>query len=408
VFRSIDGGAPTLVGAISPRRALSESALRLDTVIERSRTELFVFDAIDPKPALGELPREIEVTYTVVPQWRGTPQASPADWKGSLELPMAARPAQVPRIVSAGMALSPYERDGKYSSTSPRRRMLWVEFAEPVENPRDAYFARVIVHAADPMLTHREPPFPPGPLEPPLNIDPEPIRSIVSGQPQDFSGLEAMQPLLPADGAGSSRHFLVPLPEAMSEASPELFGFFVYEFAVGHERGWSTAQARYGLVQRVSGVQHPAPGLTCSVARTREHIRLSAPFAVPAAGGQVLPAEPPRSELWGLLYTQVRLADGSDSRNLLVGRTPLRFTDEHFRGRAGAEPQGVGYWDQDQIELWLEVLGLPHNSPLSVVAAEMLPEPDSPFGDPLGKDLGQVRVLRVSPLTPVPSICLDA
>ena len=129
---------------------------------------------------------------------------------------------------------------------------------------------------------------------------------------------------------------------------------------------------------------------------------------MPQAGGQIVSAQPPNSDLWGLLYVQVQLADGTDWRNILIGRTQLRFTDQHFRGRSGAEPQGIGYWDQDQIELWLDVLGLPRNSPLSALAAEMLPEPESPFTDPLGKDLGQVRVLRVSPLTPVPAICLDA
>src|SRR5262249_33190882 len=153
---------------------------------------------------------------------------------------------------------------------------------------------------------------------------------------------------------------------------------------------------------------HPAPALTCSIARTPEHIRMSAPYATPIAGGQILRAEPPRSDLWGLLYVQVRTADGADWRNILIGRTPLRFSAEQARRRGGAEPQGIGYWDQDQVELWLEVLGLPLNAPLSVIAVEMLPEFDSPFGDPLGKDLGQVRVLRTSPLTPVPAICLDA
>ena len=94
-------------------------------------------------------------------------------------------------------------------------------------------------------------------------------------------------------------------------------------------------------------------------------------------------------------------------RNILIGRTRLTFSDFAFRGRSGSEPHGFGYCDQDEIEAWLEALGLPHNSPLSVLAVELLPEPESPFMDPLGKDLGQIRVLRTSPLTPVPAICLD-
>jgi hypothetical protein len=408
VFRSINGGTRQLVGLISPKRVLSETAVRRGVALERSESELFFFDAIDPKPAPGGFPREMTVTYRVVPQFRQSPQPPAPDWTGAVDLPMAAKPAQVPRIVSAGIALSPYERDEKYSKTGRRRRVLWVEFAEPVANPRDAYFARMIRHAADPMLTSREPAPPPEAMEPRLNIDPEAIRSIIAGQPQDASGLDAMQRMTPADGNGPIRHFLVPLPEPMSEGSPELFGFFVHEFAVGHSEGWSTAQARYGLVQRVAGVQHPAPLLTCSVSRTREHVLVSAPYANPVADGQIVRAEPPNSDLWALLYVQVRLADVSDWRNILIGRARLQFTDQSFRGRTGAEPQGIGYWDQDQIDVWLDLLGLPRNSSLSVLATELLPEPGSPFTDPLGKDLGQVRLLRMSPLTPVPAMCLDA
>lgn len=190
---------------------------------------------------------------------------------------------------------------------------------------------------------------PPGPLEPPLSIDPEPIRSIVPDQPEDSSGLEAMQRLLLADGDGPIRHFLLPLPPALSDVSPELFGFFVYEFRVGHAEGWSTAQARFALPQRVTGVQHPVPVLTCSVSRTAEHIRVSAPYATPVADGQILRAEPPTSDLWALLYVQARLADASDWRNILRGRTRLTFPDLAFRGRSGSEPLGGDHWSRNDI-----------------------------------------------------------
>jgi hypothetical protein len=410
VFRTINGSAPQLVGTISPRRALSATIIRRGTQLDRSCTDLFFFDAIDPKPLPGQFPRELIVEYTVKPQFREPPQAPVPQWTGSVQLPVAARPAQVPRIVSAGIALSPYERDEAYSRTEARRRMLWIEFAEPITDPRDAYFARVTAHSADPMLTRERPAQPPVPLEPPLNIDAELIRAIVPGQPEDASGLSAMQRLIPAENPsnGGIRHFLLPLPPAVYESSPELFGFFVYELRVGHADGWSTAQARFGLPQRVTGIQHPAPALVCSLSRNAEHIRVSAPFALAVADGQILRATPPTTELWALLYAQVRLADGSECRNILIGRTPLRWDDRDLRGASGPEPQGQGYWDQYTIAAWLEALQLPANSPLSALTVELLPEPDSPFGDPLGKDLGQVRVLRTSPLTPVPPICLDA
>ncbi|MFD9548006.1 hypothetical protein ACFWBG_11530 [Nocardia salmonicida] len=407
VHRRIGDGASELVGTASPRHALSATAVRSGVALVRSQTQLFFFDAIDPKPAPGQFPRELTVEYTVTPILRSAPASPPTAWTGSLDLPIAAKPTQVPHIVSAGIALSPYTRDERYSRTSQRQRMLWVEFAEPIANPRDSYFARVTMHAADPMLTDEEPVPPPGPFGSPINLDPEPIRSITANQPTDASGLDAMQALIPADADGPVRHFLIPLPEQLSDASSELLGFFTYEFAVGHAEGWSTAQARFGPVQRVTGVQHPAPALACGVVRVPEHIVVTAPFAGATTAGRTVRAEIPRSELWALLYVQVRLADRSDWRNVLIGRTRLRFTDHGSRGRRAPESAGIGYLDQGQIELWLEVLGVPLNSPLSVLTVELLPEPDSPFDDPIGIDLGHVRVIRHSTLTPVPAICLD-
>jgi hypothetical protein len=177
---------------------------------------------------------------------------------------------------------------------------------------------------------------------------------------------------------------------------------------VGHAEGWSTAQARYGLCQRVTGVQHPAPTLTCSLARTHDYIHVSAPHALPVADGRALQPEVPASELWALLYVQLKMADGGDVRNVLIGRTRLRLEQPRRGQAASAAAHASGYWDQTEIDRWLTSLALPQGLPLSAVAVELLPEPQSPFADPLGKDLGEVRVLRVSPLTPVPAICLDA
>jgi hypothetical protein len=128
---------------------------------------------------------------------------------------------------------------------------------------------------------------------------------------------------------------------------------------------------------------------------------------MPVAYGRLFRADPPRSSLWGLLYAQVRQADGEAWRNVLLGRTHLGLTDAQMRGRAGTEVHGFGFWDQDDVAAALEALSLPLRSPLSVIAVEMQPQETSPFGDPLGLDLGQVRILRASPLTPVPTICLE-
>ena len=66
---------------------------------------------------------------------------------------------------------------------------------------------------------------------------------------------------------------------------------------------------------------------------------------------------------------------------------------------------------QPFVERVLSDLGLPATSPLSVLAVELIPEitlrsqADAPRRDPLGESLGEVRILRTSPLAPVPPIC---
>jgi hypothetical protein len=45
------------------------------------------------------------------------------------------------------------------------------------------------------------------------------------------------------------------------------------------------------------------------------------------------------------------------------------------------------------------------DSSLSVIAVELLPEPASNVANPLAAQLGDVRIYRTSPLTPVPKVC---
>jgi hypothetical protein len=383
-------------GAIEAARSVSAAARQnADTTV----TDLFFIDAIDPKPPAGEFPSELEIAYTVKAFFKGTPAA---DDPLQLEthLPMAAPPTQTPRLASAGIALSPYVRAGDYSSTAVRQRMLWLEFEQPVLDKRDRYFARVAAYAPDPMLTSLTPIEPPAPEEAPLPVDPEPIRVIVPGQSDDRAGLDAMQPLLPAQ---SERHFLVPLPPGLTDVSPELFGFFVYEIRAGHAEGWSTAQGRFGPALRVTGVQHPAPPLSCQVARRRQGIIATTVYAMPVREGRNLLPYPPGTEIWALLYVQVTQLDAADRRNVLLSQTrcePARRTDI----RETPDVIGVGRWDQSEVELLLAGLALPKNSALSVLAVELLPEVEQK-SDPLGGDLGHVRILRTSPLVRVPPIC---
>jgi hypothetical protein len=92
------------------------------------------------------------------------------------------------------------------------------------------------------------------------------------------------------------------------------------------------------------------------------------------------------------------------------------------------EPRGYAFFTEKEIVSALNLLGLPQTSSLSVLAVEVLPGPFNITGDfarraavfqpelsgarttgeqedPLGTQLGARRILRSSPLTPVPAIC---
>ena len=73
----------------------------------------------------NQFPDLIELEYTIKKKLKKD-HAEDEDepLKLSFKLPVTNVPAQVPRIVSAGIALSPYQRNEKYSVTEPRRRFL--------------------------------------------------------------------------------------------------------------------------------------------------------------------------------------------------------------------------------------------------------------------------------------------
>lgn len=384
------------VGHIELRRTVNEDALLNP---QRNQTNLIFFDAIDPKPKAGEFPSEIELSYKLIPSFVAPPAKKDKSLELSLHLPITTPPSQIPRLSSAGIALSPYKPSKDYSSTGQRSRALWFEFESPVENPNDNYFVRVLSYSIDPLLIKGIYELPEAP-EPPLPIDSEPIRVIVPKQSDDYAGLNAMQRLIPSD---SPRHFMVPLPPGLHEDSNELFGFFTYEIRVGHDRnkGWSTAQGRFGAALRVTGVQHPAPNLTCLAARDSKGIAVSAPFANPVYKGRSLRPASPATEIWVLLYAQVVQADGEARRNVLVGnKRAMPFES----ARKEYTSHGKATWSNDEVAFILEMLTLRQDTPLSCLAVETLPGGE-PLPDPLGANLGYQRFLRTSSLVPIPSIC---
>lgn len=272
----------------------------------------------------------------------------------------------------------------------------------PPDNPRDLYFARVLAYAPDPLLmgTLSDPDEA---AEPPLPVDPEPIRTIVPGQSDDRAGFTAMQLLVPSE---SPVHFMVPLPSGLPEDAPELLGFFTYEFRVGHNEGWSTAQGRFGAALRVTGVQHPAPPLTCTLVRTKAGIVASAAYSNPVQDGRSVRPFPPVTDIFVMIYAQVYQSDNQDFRNVLLSHKRARFQRKQFDDRQST-PDALfadASWSASEIRLMLDGLTLGKDTPLICLAVETLPG-GSKIADPLGANLGQERLLRTSPLVPVPPMC---
>ena len=214
---------------------------------KRAHTRIVFFDAVDPSIPSGGIPDVLHRAWRVAPNLQdfadvnetsGAEEANAAASTFALTLPIARPPSQMVELRSAGLALSPYDHDDAYSSTTERARALWIELTEPVE-PEFRLFARVVANAPDPLL-YDPPESMPQPPPQPLQIDPEFVRTITKASSNDRAGLDAMFRLERA--SDSDRHFLLPLPPGMSEDDFALFGFNAYEFRVGHTR-WSTAQS---------------------------------------------------------------------------------------------------------------------------------------------------------------------
>lgn len=376
----------TFVGDIEMKQAINIQALFNP---DRSQTYICFIDAVEPKPkdAAG-FPEEIMVKYRVLPKFRSSPGVEVQTDEPrilQLHLPMTGKPADLPRIVSAGIAQSKYVNDDVYSSTEPRRRYLWLEFDKPLQNKADAYFIRPMAYSPDPLLAKWKFEMLKAPEETPLPLNPELIRIISPQHTDDRSGLNAMQELTKADL--SDVHYLVPLPPGMHASSPELFGFFTYEVRVGHKKGWSTAQARFGRPLRTTGVQHPTPQLFCIVNRNEKHIMVSAPYAQTVFNGADVTTNPPRTQLWALLYAQVKRADDKAFRNVLLDdqmfirqRPTIDVTGKVVVDiNTDALQYGITGWKNEDVDEMLEEFGLPADSNLSVLVVEMLPTYDKFF-----------------------------
>ena len=248
----------------------------------------------------------------------------------------------------------------------------------------------MLAYAPDTLLAHWETDLLITPQEPALPIEPEPIRIISTASSDDKTGLSAMQEMIPA--TDSNVHYLVPLPPGLHADALEMFGFFTYEFRVGHKIPWSTAQGRFGRALRNTGVQHPAPQLYCVTDRNEKYIIVSAPYAQTVFDGRNITARPPRTEIWALLYAQVRMADDSDERNVLLDDRKLFIPEAYnvynnayltnLNTNSDATPQGVTAWRNKEVQDLLALYGLPLDSALSVLCVEMMPGYDNFFANP--------------------------
>jgi hypothetical protein len=395
----------TVVGSIELMASVNTQAVMRP---DRSHTRLVFLDAMPPRLGPDGLPYELAVTYRATLHLEG---GGTVDQVTDTRLPIVTPPTQVPRVVAAGISLTPYGHDDDYAATDSRTKRLWLELAEPLRDPRDAFFVRAMTSTPDPMLLPGAEPVADPLVLPATPLDAELARVITPGQVQDLAGLATMQRLEPSDS--SDRHFLVPLPPDVDAGSPELFAFFTYEIRVGHDRGpvldplWSTAQGRFGESLVLEGVQHPAPELPCSIAATSDGtIRARAPYATPYVSlRRVLPVRP-ATELWVVLYARVMQADASVRRNIQLDLRRLRLPRGGLReGSSPLTVEGETAWSGAEVKNALDMAGLPPDLPISALAVEVLPEPNGSFADPLGGDLGQVRILRTSPLTAVPRDC---
>ncbi|REG90364.1 hypothetical protein [Algoriphagus antarcticus] len=328
----------TYLGDIELKHTVSFEALQADRFdrVNRNYTRIIYIDALDPKNELkqsnGDLkfPDELWAEYKIKPKTKEGHASAATLETDRLTLPTVLAPIQIPKLVSVGIAFSPYERTDDYSSSEARKRYLWVEFDQPIDNPDDTYFCRMLGNAPDQLIAINDGEQFIPPEEAPISLDPEITRQITPGQSDDKAGIGAMQPMIQA--TDSDRHYMMPIPPGLHAESAEMFSFFTYEFRVGHgqwpdreDNLWSTAQGRFGRPLRVTGIQHPAPTLLCSLNRNENHLYVSASYAKAVHNGKNVTSKPPRTSLWTLVYAQVFQADGRDHRNILLGEIEMKI-----------------------------------------------------------------------------------
>jgi hypothetical protein len=296
---------------------------------QRQFTEIVYLDVADPANMATLAPDGVELAlgYRIVMLANGKEEASSDS--AIVLLPITISPAAVPALVSAGIALGPYEISEDYRSTLPRAQHLWLEFDEKTPPGQDLY-ARVLAVAPDPLLADLSSAWPEV-IEPALPIDSEWLRVIEPGQPSDSVGLAAMPMQLTI--TPDRRHYLLPLPPGYDAQSADLHGLFTIEFRYAHSRErWCTAHGRWGQPLRVAGIRYPPPTLNCQAYRVSDGIVAVAPFAAPVSRGRAHSSRMPNTRLWAMLYANVADLSGSGFRNLLIAQNEMTAETAWSRG----------------------------------------------------------------------------
>ena len=406
-----------IIGDLELKRTASFQSIQKgkDDLIHRNFTKIILIDVVDAKPADGDFPTIISLQYQVKPKFKDglSPDADKPFKTEILRLPTTINPTQTPKLIAAGIALSPYLRNEEYSATEVRTRFLWLEFDKPPLDKNDSIFCRVLAYSPDQLISNNHPSLMEIPQESPLSLDPEYIRVATPDSSQDDNGLEAMQRM--EKSTDDKRYFyLLPLPAGLHHESVELFGMFTYEFRYGHTNEiWSTAQGRFGRALRVAGLQHPAPSLSSMVNRNEKIISVNAPYATAVYKGKNVTSSPPKTSIWALLYAQVKQADGLDFRNILLSELQLKplkrknFEELYKSIGISLEKQNevnkrkklptinitkelvtqnvyqqmawdkesprhaFGRWTNQEVDEMLRLYGLPINSSLSVICVEV-------------------------------------
>jgi hypothetical protein len=421
-LEKIDEKSYEKIGDVEVKKTASFQAIQAgaDGLVHRNYSKIIFIDVVDGTPVNGAFPDIMEVKYTINTRFRPlhAPLVDAPFETDTLLLPITVRPHQAPKLIGAGIALSPYIRNANYSSSEGRKRYLWLEFEKGPEDANDELFTRTLAYAPDQLLSNNNPSLWRIEKDTPFNLDPEFIRVVIPKMGIDHNGLKAMQQM--TKSKDPDRHFyLLPLPPGLHLESPELFGFFTQEFRFGHsERKPCTAQARFFDPLRIAGLQFPAPTLTCLLNRNEKEVSISAPYAQALFNGQDVTSNPPRTAMWALLYAQVKQADGKDYRNILLTElelTPdpilpendlfMRFifkkirqienqklieyedglpvapydlvafvkgvSEDYLIEKQKMIRQAHGQWSNKDINLVLDLYGLPTDTSLSVICVEV-------------------------------------